>query len=55
MTQNFFVTENQTSKKGSYVPLEKTVTGVRAIIDGKYDEVTDTKFMFIGSLDEIKK
>jgi F-type H+-transporting ATPase subunit beta len=53
MTQNFFVTENQTSRKGSYVPRETTVTDVNDLISGKYDQITDDKFSFIGSIKEI--
>jgi len=54
MTQSFFVTENQTDRRGQYVKLESTVADVRAILDGKYDGVPESKFMFIGSLEEIK-
>lgn len=53
MTQNFFVTENQTGKKGSYVPRETTVADVNDLLGGKYDEITDDKFSFIGSAKEI--
>ncbi len=55
MTQNFFVTENQTGKKGSYVPRETTVADVNDLLGGKYDEITDDKFSFIGSMKEIIK
>lgn len=55
MTQNFFVTENQTGKKGSYIPRETTVNDVNDLLSGRYDEVTDEKFIFIGSLKEIAK
>jgi F-type H+/Na+-transporting ATPase subunit beta len=55
MTQNFFVTESQTGKKGSYVPRETTVTDVNDLLSGKYDEITDDKFSFIGSMKEITK
>jgi F-type H+/Na+-transporting ATPase subunit beta len=54
MTQNFFVTENQTGKKGAYIPRETTVSDVNDLLSGKYDEVTDDKFSFIGSIKEIK-
>jgi F-type H+-transporting ATPase subunit beta len=53
MTQNFFVTENQTGKKGAYVPRETTVKDVDDILSGKYDEATDDKFSNIGSVKEI--
>jgi F-type H+-transporting ATPase subunit beta len=55
MTQNFFVTENQTGRKGSYVPRETTVSDVNDILLGKFDDVTDEKFSFIGSVKEIVK
>ncbi|MBI4096092.1 MAG: F0F1 ATP synthase subunit beta [Candidatus Levybacteria bacterium] len=54
MTQNFFVTENQTGRKGSYVPRETTVTDVNDLMEGKYDNVTDDKFSFIASMKDIK-
>ena len=50
MTQNFFVSAEQTGKPGEYVPLETTIANVKDIIDGKYDEVSDDKFLYIGSL-----
>lgn len=54
MTQNFFVAEGQTGRPGVYVPVDKTVDGVDAILKGKYDNVSDDQFMYIGSLDEIQ-
>jgi F-type H+-transporting ATPase subunit beta len=54
MTQNFFVTENQTGRKGAYVPKETTVNDVNDLLLGKYDDITDDKFSFIGSIQEIK-
>lgn len=54
MTQNFFVTENQSGKKGAYVPRETTVEDVNDLLMGKYDNVTDDKFSYIGSIKEIK-
>ncbi|MDO8700147.1 MAG: F0F1 ATP synthase subunit beta [Deltaproteobacteria bacterium] len=53
MTQNFFVTENQTGKKGAYVPRETAVNDVNDLISGKYDNITDDKFSFIGSIKDI--
>lgn len=54
MTQNFFVTENQTGRKGAYVPRVTTVNDVNDLMLGKYDDITDNKFSFIGSIQEIK-
>ena len=55
MTQNFFVTENQTGKKGAYVPRVTTVEDVNDLLAGKYDDIADDKFSFIGSIKEIIK
>jgi F-type H+/Na+-transporting ATPase subunit beta len=53
MTQNFFVIENQTGKKGSYVSRETTVADVQDLLSGKYDHMPDTKLSYIGSIKEI--
>lgn len=55
MTQNFFVTEAQTGKKGIYVSVEDTINDVKDILDGKYDNLTEDKFLFIGKLLDIDK
>jgi F-type H+-transporting ATPase subunit beta len=52
MTQSFFVAEAQSGRKGKYVPLEKTIKDVNDIITGKYDSVTEEKFMYIGEAKE---
>jgi F-type H+-transporting ATPase subunit beta len=54
MTQNFFVAETQTGKKGAFVPRETTVKDVNDILEGKYDSINDDKFLYIGSAKEIK-
>ena len=53
MTQNFFVAEQQTGKKGSFVPVKTTVEDVNDILTGKYDLIPDYKFLYIGSAKEI--
>ncbi|OGE31632.1 F0F1 ATP synthase subunit beta [Candidatus Daviesbacteria bacterium RIFCSPHIGHO2_01_FULL_44_29] len=50
MTQPFFVTESQTGKAAKYVKRLDTVSDVRAIIDGKLDQVPEEKLLNIGSL-----
>ncbi|MCA9397973.1 hypothetical protein KC573_04020 [candidate division WWE3 bacterium] len=49
MTQNFHVAKNQTNKEGQYVPRDKAVEDIQRILNGQYDDVPDSKFMFIGS------
>lgn len=52
LTQPFFMTEEQTGRKGVYVPRETTVKDVKVILSGKLDEVPTEKFLYIGALDE---
>lgn len=53
MTQSFFVAEGQSGRQGIYVPREQTVEDVSKIIDGTYDNISDDKFLYIGSAKEI--
>ena len=53
LTQFFFTAEKQTGRPGSFVPLTKSLQDIDAILSGKVDEISEDKFMFIGSLDEI--
>jgi len=53
LTQYFFTAEKQTGRKGSYVPLQKSLEDIDSIISGKCDDISEEKFLFIGSLDEI--
>ena len=55
MTQSFFVAEKQTGRKGVYASRETTVRDVNAILEGQFDLVPEDKFMFIGSLTDIKE
>ncbi len=55
MTQNFFTVENQTGKKGVYVKREKVVEDVKTILEGNYDAYNPQQFLYISTLDEIKK
>ncbi|MBI2620958.1 F0F1 ATP synthase subunit beta [candidate division WWE3 bacterium] len=53
MTQNFFVAESQTGREGVYVPVKKTIEGVKAVLDGKYDKTSEDKFLFIGDTQDL--
>jgi F-type H+-transporting ATPase subunit beta len=54
MTQSFFVAEAQTGRKGAFVPREVAVEDVNAILKGECDNISDDKFMFIGSIKDIQ-
>ncbi len=55
MTQYFFVAEAQTGKPGVFVKLEDTLSGVDGIISGKFDQVPEDKFLYIGSVSDLDK
>lgn len=50
MTQSFIITEVETGRKGVKVPREMVVRDVRAILDGKLDQIPADKFFYIGDL-----
>lgn len=54
MTQSLFVVEDQTGKSGQYVPLKATIEDVSNILSGKLDNIPAEKFLYIGSVKEIK-
>lgn len=55
MTQNFFVIQEFTGKRGAYVKKEDTVRDVWEIVSGKLDLTEDEKLLGIGSLDDLGK
>ncbi|EKD99648.1 MAG: hypothetical protein ACD_22C00216G0001, partial [uncultured bacterium] len=55
MTQNFFVSSEQTGRAGVYVKLQDTVAGVRRILDGEMDNIPENKFMFISTISDAEK
>jgi F-type H+-transporting ATPase subunit beta len=52
MTQSFFTAEEQTGRSGVYVSLVDTIAGVKAILDGKADQIPEDKLKYIGKLEE---
>lgn len=55
MTQSFYVAEAQTGRPGRYVPIKNAVRDVKDILEGKYDNVDEDKFLFLGGLEELEK
>lgn len=51
-TQPMFVAENYTNIKGKYVNINNILVDVEGILDGKYDNVDESQFLFIGDLSE---
>ena len=52
MSQPFTVAEAFTGKAGKYVPIKETVRGFREIIEGKHDDIPESAFLFVGTIDE---
>jgi F-type H+-transporting ATPase subunit beta len=53
MTQPFFVAEAFTGKEGKYVPLEETLKGFEAIVNGEMDQYPENQFYLAGTIDEV--
>ena len=51
-SQPFHVAEQFTGYKGKYVKLEETIKGFKGIIDGKYDDLPESAFMYVGTIEE---
>jgi F-type H+-transporting ATPase subunit beta len=55
MSQPFHVAEQFTGIPGVYVPIEETVKGFRAIIDGDMDKYPEGAFFNVGTIDDVIK
>ncbi len=55
LSQPFHVAEVFSGIKGEYVPLKDTISGFKAIIDGKYDSVSEQEFYMKGNIGQISK
>ncbi len=53
LTQPFFVAEVFLNTPGKYVKLEDTIKGIRAILDGKHDDLGEQAFYMKGDIDEV--
>lgn len=52
LSQSFRVAEKFTGIVGAYVPLRETIRGFREIIEGKHDDLPESAFLFVGTIDE---
>ncbi|MDE7193451.1 MAG: F0F1 ATP synthase subunit beta [Oscillospiraceae bacterium] len=52
LSQPFSVAEQFTGFEGKYVPLKETIRGFKEIIEGKHDDLPESAFLFVGSIDE---
>jgi F-type H+/Na+-transporting ATPase subunit beta len=52
LSQPFHVAEVFTGSPGKLVKIEDTIAGFRGIVDGKYDDLPESAFYMVGSIDE---
>ena len=52
LSQPFNVAEAFTGLEGKYVPLEETIRGFEEILDGKHDDLPESAFLFVGTIEE---
>ena len=52
LSQPFSVAEQFTGMEGRYVPLKETIRGFREIISGMHDDLPESAFLFVGTIDE---
>ena len=52
LSQPFTVAEEFTGMEGKYVPLKETIRGFKEIIEGKYDDLPESAFLFVGTIEE---
>ncbi len=52
LSQPFSVAEQFTGMEGKYVPVSETIRGFKEIIEGKHDNLPESAFLFVGTIDE---
>jgi len=55
LSQPFHVAENFTGVSGVFVPIEETIKGFKAILDGEMDEYPEGAFFNVGTIEDVKK
>ena len=52
LSQPFHVSEKFTGIPGTYVPLSETIRGFKEIAEGRHDNLPESAFLFVGTVDE---
>lgn len=55
LSQPFHVAENFTGVKGVFVPIEETIKGFKAILNGEMDSYPEAAFFNVGTIEDVKK
>ncbi len=53
LSQSFSVAEQFTGIPGTYVPLKETIRGFRMILDGECDDLPESAFLLVGTIDDV--
>lgn len=53
LSQPFTVGEQFTGMPGKYVPIKDTIRGFKEILEGKYDNLPESAFLFAGSIEDV--
>ncbi len=54
-SQPFFVAEQFTNTPGQYVKLKDTVRGFKEIIEGKHDDLSESDFYMVGTIEQARE
>lgn len=52
LSQPFFVAQQFTGQPGKYVSLAETIRGFKEILEGKHDDLPESAFYMVGTIDE---
>ncbi len=52
LSQPFHVSEKFTGLPGVYVPVSETIRGFKEIIEGRHDDLPESAFLFVSTIDE---
>lgn len=52
LSQPFSVAEQFNGMQGKYVPLKETVRGFKEILEGKHDDLPESAFLYVGTIEE---
>ncbi len=52
LSQPFHVAEQFTGMPGVYVPIKETIRGFKEILEGKHDDLPESAFLFVGTIEE---
>lgn len=53
LSQPFFVAEKFSGIQGKYIKLEDTINSFKEILSGKYDELPEEAFLYVGTIEDV--